>query len=125
MNKTKSRCLAAMGTGMLLSMQALAADIPAGVSLSDSQKLVINNGTEPSSLDPQKSEGVPESDITLNLLEGLVTTDNNGKLVPGVAQSWQNQQGKVWTFTLRSDARWNNGEPVTAADFVYSWQRLV
>ncbi|CCO82594.1 Oligopeptide ABC transport system, periplasmic protein precursor oppA [Erwinia amylovora ACW56400] len=110
---------------MLLSMQALAADIPAGVSLSDSQKLVINNGTEPSSLDPQKSEGVPESDITLNLLEGLVTTDNNGKLVPGVAQSWQNQQGKVWTFTLRSDARWNNGEPVTAADFVYSWQRLV
>lgn len=57
MNKTKSRCLAAMGTGMLLSMQALAADIPAGVSLSDSQKLVINNGTEPSSLDPQKRRG--------------------------------------------------------------------
>lgn len=47
---------------------------------------------------------MPESDITLNLLEGLVTTDNNGKLVPGVAQSWQNQQGKVWTFTLRSGA---------------------
>ncbi|UWS34979.1 ABC transporter substrate-binding protein [Erwinia pyrifoliae] len=128
MKYIKSRCLATTGMGMLFSlwsMQALTADIPAGVRLSDSQKLVINNGTEPSSLDPQKSEGVPESDVTLNLLEGLVTTDNNGKLAPGVAQSWQNQQGKVWILTLRPDARWSNGEPVTADDFVYSWQRLV
>ncbi|CAO96629.1 ABC transporter substrate-binding protein [Erwinia tasmaniensis] len=128
MREAKSWHRTAVSAGVLLftlAMPVFAADIPAGIKLSDSQKLVINNGTEPSSLDPHKSEGVPETDIILNLLEGLVTTDNDGRLVPGVAQSWENQQGKVWIFTLRPDARWSNGEPVTAADFVYSWQRLV
>ncbi|WP_336795886.1 ABC transporter substrate-binding protein [Erwinia aphidicola] len=118
----------ASGTGLLLgliTLNAVAADVPDGVSLSKQQNLVINNGTEVSSLDPQKTEGVPETDVILNLLEGLVSTDNNGHLVPGVAQSWSSEQGKVWTFTLRPDAKWSNGEPVTASDFVYSWQRLV
>lgn len=104
--------------------QSQAAEIPAGTSLADTQRIVINNGSEVSSLDPQKVEGVPESNVIRNLLEGLVETDNNGQLVPGVAQQWQNQQGRIWTFTLRKDARWSNGEPVTAQDFVYSWQRL-
>ncbi|MCV5427335.1 ABC transporter substrate-binding protein, partial [Escherichia coli] len=43
----------------------------------------------------------------------------------GVAESWDNKDFKVWTFHLRKDAKWSNGEPVTAQDFVYSWQRLV
>ncbi len=43
----------------------------------------------------------------------------------GVAESWDNKDFKVWTFHLRKDAKWSNGEPVTARDFVYSWQRLV
>ena len=101
-----------------------AADIPAGTQLSATQRIVINNGSEVSSLDPQKTEGVPESNVIRNLLEGLVETDNNGQIVPGVAKQWSNQQGRIWTFTLREDARWSNGEPVTAQDFVYSWQRL-
>ncbi|MNO93759.1 Periplasmic oligopeptide-binding protein precursor [compost metagenome] len=46
-------------------------------------------------------------------------------MVPGVAESWDNKDFKVWTFHLRKDAKWSNGEPVTAQDFVYSWQRLV
>lgn len=103
----------------------VAATVPAGVELADQQAIVINNGNEVSSLDPQKIEGVPESNIILNLLEGLTTTDNRGHVVPGVAESWQSEQGKVWTFTLRKEAKWSNGEPVTAEDFVYSWQRLV
>ncbi|WP_158784926.1 ABC transporter substrate-binding protein [Pantoea sp. BAV 3049] len=101
-----------------------AATVPAGITLAPKQFIVINNSGEVSSLDPQKIEGVPESDIILNLLEGLVTTDNNGQVVPGVAESWSNEQGKVWTFTLRKEAKWSNGDPVTASDFVYSWQRL-
>lgn len=101
-----------------------AAEVPAGTVLAASQRIVINNGSEVSSLDPQKVEGVPESNVIRNLLEGLVETDNSGQRVPGVASSWQNTDGRVWTFTLRDDARWSNGDPVTAQDFVYSWQRL-
>ncbi|MDF7650479.1 oligopeptide ABC transporter substrate-binding protein OppA [Pantoea sp. Acro-805] len=101
-----------------------AAQVPTGTPLSETQRIVINNGSEVASLDPQKTEGVPESNVIRNLLEGLVETDNNGQIVPGVASSWHQEQGRVWTFTLRDDARWSNGEPVTAQDFVYSWQRL-
>ncbi|ERK18088.1 Oligopeptide ABC transporter, periplasmic oligopeptide-binding protein OppA [Pantoea sp. AS-PWVM4] len=107
-----------------LFSQSQAAEIPVGTQLSDTQRIVINNGSEVASLDPQKIEGVPESNVIQSLLDGLVNTDNNGKIVPGVAEKWQNDQGRVWTFTLRDNARWSDGEPVTAQDFVYSWQRL-
>ncbi len=110
---------------IVFTLVPFAAAAPAGVALAAHQTIVINNGGEVASLDPHKTEGVPESNIILNLLEGLVTTDNQGAVVPGVAESWQNEQGKIWTFTLRNNARWSNGEPVTAKDFVYSWQRLV
>lgn len=115
---------AAVAVLLTLSGYALAASVPPGIQLAQDQILTINNGTEVASLDPHKTEGVPESDIIANLLEGLISTDNMGHPVPGVAQQWQ-QQNNVWTFTLRPDARWSNGDPVTAADFVYSWQRLV
>ncbi|KTS44276.1 peptide ABC transporter substrate-binding protein, partial [Pantoea dispersa] len=109
--KTAARTFLALCLSSALA-QSQAAEIPAGTSLADTQRIVINNGSEVSSLDPQKVEGVPESNVIRNLLEGLVETDNNGQLVPGVAQQWQNQQGRIWTFTLRKDARWGNGEPV-------------
>ncbi|WP_241650416.1 ABC transporter substrate-binding protein, partial [Rosenbergiella collisarenosi] len=48
-----------------------------------------------------------------------------GRAVPGVAQSWQSSDQKVRLFTLRKDAKWSNGDAVTAKDFVYSWQRMV
>lgn len=108
-----------------LTGPVFAASVPAGSELAAQQSVVINNGTEVASLDPHKVEGVPESSIILNLLEGLVSNDNYGHLVPGVAERWESKEGKVWTFWLRDDARWSNGEPVTAQDFVYSWQRLV
>ena len=110
---------------IVFTQASWAVTVPEGVALAANQAIVINNGGEVASLDPHKNEGVPESNIILNLLEGLVTTDNQGRVVPGVAESWQNEQGKIWTFTLRNNARWSNGEPVTAKDFVYSWQRLV
>ncbi|WP_281728905.1 oligopeptide ABC transporter substrate-binding protein OppA [Brenneria roseae] len=103
---------------------AWAADVPTGVQLAEKQELVRNNGAEVSSLDPHKIEGVPESNVSRDLLEGLVISDANGKVIPGVAESWDNNDFKVWTFHLRKDARWSNGDPVTAQDFVYSWQRL-
>ena len=86
--------------------------------------LVVNNGTEPETLDPAKSSGVPEDNIERQLLEGLVVVGKDGKIAPGVATSWENKDFKVWTFKLRDNAKWSNGDPVTAEDFVYSWQRV-
>lgn len=103
---------------------ALAAAVPSGVELAAKQELVKGNGSEVQSLDPHKIEGVPESNVSRDLLEGLVISDEQGHPIPGVAESWDNKDGKVWTFHLRSNAKWSNGQPVTAQDFVYSWQRL-
>ncbi|WP_225088041.1 oligopeptide ABC transporter substrate-binding protein OppA [Pectobacterium colocasium] len=114
--------IAALSSTMAVS--AIAATVPAGVQLAEKQELVRNNGAEVSSLDPHKIEGVPESNVSRDLLEGLVISDVNGKTVPGVAESWDNKDFKVWTFHLRKDAKWSDGTPVTAQDFVYSWQRL-
>lgn len=97
---------------------------PPGTPLAKDQVLVRNNGAEVASFDPHKIEGVPESNVSRDLLEGLVITDPNGKIVPGVAERWENQDFRIWTFHLRKDARWSSGDPVTAQDFVYSWQRL-
>ncbi len=102
-----------------------AAVVPPEVSLATVQQLVINNGAEVQSLDPHKSHGAPEMSVMCDLLEGLFNFDNQGQIVPGVAVRWHASADlKVWTFDLRPEARWSNGDPVTAADFVYSWRRL-
>ncbi|SFU72793.1 ABC transporter substrate-binding protein [Xenorhabdus koppenhoeferi] len=108
----------------LPAAQSFAAVIPAGVTLAEKQEITINNGVEVTSLDPHKVEGNPETVVIRNLLEGLVTTGPNGETVPGVAERWENEGHKIWTFYLREDAKWRDGKPVTAQDFVYSWRRL-
>lgn len=92
--------------------------------LADVQEITINNGAEPESLDPHKVSGVPESNLLRQMLVGLVSTDKDGKTVAGMAQTWESADNKVWKFNLR-DAKWSNGDPVTAHDFVYSFRRLV
>jgi len=95
------------------------------VKLAAVQELVKGNGAEPASLDPEKTEGIPESNIQRDLFEGLVTTDATGKIRAGVAESWETKDNKVFTFHLRKTAKWSNGDPITANDFVYSFRRLV
>ncbi|NVO99301.1 oligopeptide ABC transporter substrate-binding protein OppA, partial [Photobacterium damselae subsp. damselae] len=79
------------------SFSVVAAQVPEGVKLADSQELVRNNGSEVESLDPQKVSGVPESNIIRDLLEGLINQDDKGNLVPGAASSWESSDNKVWT----------------------------
>ncbi|MCV5332973.1 ABC transporter substrate-binding protein, partial [Escherichia coli] len=83
------------------------------------QELVRGNGTEVATIDPHKSQGVPESHVIRDLLEGLVNQDADGNTIPGVAESWETEDNKTYTFHLREDAKWSNGDPVTAGDFVY------
>jgi oligopeptide transport system substrate-binding protein len=102
-----------------------AANVPSGAQLASTQEIVRHIKDEPASMDPMKAVGLPEIQVMRDLFEGLTNQDAHGKTVPGVAQSWNSSDNKTWVFTLRKDARWSNGEPVTAQDFVYSWQRLV
>lgn len=123
-NTKKSLVAAGVLSALLAGNAAMAAVVPAGVQLAEKQTLVRNNGSEVQSLDPHKIEGVPESNISRDLFEGLIISDVEGKPSPGVAEKWDNKDFKVWTFHLRKDAKWSDGSPVTAQDFVYSWQRL-
>jgi oligopeptide transport system substrate-binding protein len=83
------------------------------------------NDGEPESLDPQKTTGLYESNVERDLFVGLLTLDRDMKPVPGIAASWEaSDDKKIWTFHLRHDAVWSNGDPVVADDFVYSFRRL-
>ena len=89
--------------------------------------LRLTNGGEPKSLDPQLTIGEPEHVLAAALFEGLTRIDGKtGKPVAGVAESWDiAPDGTVYTFHLRANARWSDGHPVTAGDFVYAWKRLL
>ena len=100
--------------------------IQVGTELASEQVLNRHLGADPRSIDPSLATEVVGAMILDDIGEGLVTLSADGRTVPGVAASWETSaDGKTWTFHLRDDARWSNGEAVTAEDFVYSWRRLV
>ncbi|KOE64201.1 peptide ABC transporter substrate-binding protein [Aggregatibacter actinomycetemcomitans] len=75
-------------------------------------------------LNPLQASNIEQIAFLRDIFEGLVIYDPQGNLVPAVAESWQTKDNKIWRFTLRKEAQWSNGEPVTAQQFVASWQRL-
>jgi ABC-type oligopeptide transport system substrate-binding subunit len=82
--------------------------------------LRIANLAEPDSLDPHKAGPLYLVHIARNLFEGLVVLDPKGNVAPGVAESWSvSDDGLSYRFKLRANARWSNGDPVTAGDFVF------
>ena len=89
-------------------------------------ELRIGNGGEPLTLDPHRYNLNLEEKILADLFEGLTAHDADGRIVPGAAQSWTtSEDGLIWTFRLREGARWSDGAPVTAADFAFSFRRLL
>ncbi|MGH8258095.1 MAG: peptide ABC transporter substrate-binding protein, partial [Steroidobacteraceae bacterium] len=88
--------------------------------------LFRGNGPDPDSLDPQKARTVEAQNILRDLYECLTSVAKDGGVAPGVATSWTaSPDGKTYTFHLRGDARWSNGDRVVAADFVAGLRRLV
>lgn len=82
--------------------------------------------SEPDTLDPQKTSSAVPISIGRDLFAGLAMLDADEKPVPAEAESWDVSPDKrVWTFHLRHDGKWSNGDPVTSADFLYSFRRLV
>jgi len=99
---------------------------PAPEILAKQQVLHRGNGEEPQTLDPHRAEGVPTANILRDLFEGLATTAPDGRIVPGAAGRWDiSRDGMTYTFYLREDGRWSNGDPLTAEDFVFSFRRSV
>lgn len=101
---------------------------PAGNNQTAGGKKILrsNNSSEPGSLDPALAQGTHESWILENVFEGLMTFDENGELVPGMAESYEiSEDGLTYTFKIRDGVTWSNGDPVTAEDFEYTWKRAL
>src|SRR5690606_21671321 len=85
--------------------------------------LRLNNNEEPGSLHPGTAQGTHDSWILEHAFEGLTKKTPEGEIIPGIAESWDtSEDGLTWTFKLRGDAKWSNGDPVTAHDFEYAWK---
>ncbi len=117
------RSFVAIGVACAIS-GAWAANVPAGTELAAKQELVRNNGSEPASLDPHKVESDVEFNLISDFFDGLVAVRNDGSIEPRLAEKWEEKDNTVWTFHLRPGLKWSNGEPITAEDVVWSWQRL-
>ena len=92
--------------------------------LSSSNLLRIDINTEPPSLDPQIMQDAVSARVVYDLFAGLIDFDQSSTPIPGMAKSWDiSPDGKIYTFYLRDDLKFSDGSPITAKDFVYSWQR--
>ncbi|MBR9878040.1 MULTISPECIES: peptide ABC transporter substrate-binding protein [unclassified Halomonas] len=112
----------ALASGLTLSSLAAAISAPA---MAETLDLGVTG--ELASFDTsQISGGVWESQILMDVYEGLVKNAPDGEILPGMATDWEvSEDGKTYTFSLREDARWSDGEPVTAEDFVFGWRHLL
>ena len=115
----------------IVLLSAIAANAQAthpatGEALAEVQTFTYRVLDEHSSVDPQVVEDVTGAEVVRDLFEGLMNQDATGELVPGVATGFDvSEDGLTYTFTLRDNARWSNGDPVLASDFVYAWKRAV
>ncbi|MDO4313879.1 MAG: peptide ABC transporter substrate-binding protein [Eubacteriales bacterium] len=127
----KKRVLAAVLSMAMVAALATGCSTPSAGGSGDSGdgsgekvfRYAVN--TEPTTLDPTKGQSIGDNEIQHAVTEGLTRT-TAGEVNPGVAEEWEiSEDGLTYTFHLREDAKWSDGEPITAADYEYSWKRLV
>ncbi len=106
---------------------ALILCLTTGCRVRDRATVVILNGSEPETIDPQICTGQPDGRVAAALFEGLTRFNaETGTAEPGIAHSWEiSKDGKIYTFHLRTNAAWSTGDPIRAEDVVYSWRRAV
>ena len=120
-NKLKKICAVALTLALGMSVF-----VGCGNSASTEGYLIYNLGEDPDTIDPTLNTSVGGSTIISNTFEGLLRLDENEKAIPGVAEKYEvSDDGLVYTFHLREDAKWSDGEAVTANDFKYSWIRAL
>lgn len=97
-----------------------------GSGAATSKVFRMNISTEPPTLDPAQSQDQVSFTVLNGLYEGLTRKDETGQNIPGIAEKWDiSEDGKTYTFHLRTDAKWSNGDPVTAGDFEFAWKRAL
>ena len=96
------------------------------IGLAHGQTLHRGLGPEPDALDIHLAQSLSALNVLRDLHEGLVSFDARAALVPGVARAWHvSDDGLIWTFELDPEARWSDGEPIVAGDFIAGWQRAL
>lgn len=125
----KKRVLTAFLSMAMVAGLATGCGTPGGGSSdgdsSDGKVFRYAVNTLPTTLDPTKGQSIGDNEIQHAITEGL-TRNTAGDVKPGIAESWdESEDGLTYTFHLRKDAKWSDGEPITAGDFEYSWKRLV
>lgn len=110
--------------GTATAGETAAAQEATGTVSSSDLKVMLE--TPVMSLDPQQATDGTSFEVMANYTDGLTQMDDSGAAIAAVAESWEtSDDGLTWTFHLRKDAKWSNGTPVTAKDFVFGWQRAV
>ena len=130
-SKIKKLCTVIMAATLAISTLAGCGSSSTTSSSSSSseaggKELVFNLGADPKTIDPALNQAVDGGTLIENMFEGLYKLDENEKAVPGIAESYDlSADGTEYTFHLRSDAKWSNGDPVKASDFEYAWKRVL
>lgn len=115
----------AVAIGAIAACEAQRDAAPASADQLPPQTLHRGNGGDPGSLDPALAEDIHAFNVLADIYEGLVTTDARGQITAGVAARWDvSDDGLSYRFDLRDDARWSNGEPVVADDFVRAFTQF-
>lgn len=126
MKSNKLRKICAVALTLALGMSVFAGCGSKQSANNGGRSLIYNLGEDPETIDPTLNTSSGAGSIIENAFEGLMRLDENEKAIPGVAESYEEtDDGLVYTFKLRKDAKWSDGEAVTAKDFEYSWIRAI
>lgn len=126
-SKIKKLCSVILAATLGISVLAgCGSSSDGGATAEGAQELTFNIGGDLKTLDPALNQAVDAGIVLSNLFEGLYKPDDDFKPVPGIAESYDlSDDQTVYTFHLRKDAKWTNGDPVTAGDFEYAWKRVL
>ena len=126
MKSNKLRKICAVALTLALGMSVFAGCGKSGGAAESGRNLIYNLGADPETIDPTLNTASDAGTIIENAFEGLMRLDENEKAVPGVAEKMDVSDDKLeYTFHLRKNAKWSDGEPVTAKDFEFSWVRAL
>ena len=126
MKSNKIKKLSAMALSLVIGTSILAGCSGADELAEVKQEIVYNLGVDPLTLDPQLNTASEAGNIILNTFDGLTRMDKDSKAEGAVAKDWEvSEDGLKYTFNLRDDAKWSDGEGVTANDFKYAWLRAL